>query len=159
MTGSKAEALDLFCAARNTPFLRFDYSGHGASGGRFEDGCISDWAADAAHLVAHLTTGPQGSFVAGTEGATLRLHDGSALELDPEAGFDFLLDDVVHIEPPGPPCGNSSTKRVYIPTNQLLTPDTLRQLLAAELHLITTEIGAEDFFSLPPNRKWQVSQH
>ncbi|MBC8073424.1 MAG: hypothetical protein IAG13_34205, partial [Deltaproteobacteria bacterium] len=23
-------------------------------------------------------------------------------ELDPEAGFDFLLDDVVHIEPPGP---------------------------------------------------------
>lgn len=59
MTGSKAEALDTFCAIHGTPFLRFDYSGHGASGGRFEDGCISDWAADAAHLVAHLTTGPQ----------------------------------------------------------------------------------------------------
>ncbi|MES2712249.1 MAG: alpha/beta hydrolase, partial [Pseudomonadota bacterium] len=59
MTGSKAEALDAFCAARGTPFLRLDYSGHGASGGRFEDGCISDWAADAAHLIARLTTGPQ----------------------------------------------------------------------------------------------------
>ncbi len=37
-----------------------------------------------------------------------------------------------HIEPPGPPCGKSSTKRIYIPTNQLLTPDMLRQLLAGE---------------------------
>lgn len=37
-----------------------------------------------------------------------------------------------HIEPPGPPCGNASTKRIYIPTNQLLTPDMLRQLLAGE---------------------------
>lgn len=59
MTGSKAEALDTFCATLGIPFLRFDYSGHGASGGRFEDGCISDWAADAAHVVAQLTTGPQ----------------------------------------------------------------------------------------------------
>jgi len=59
MTGSKAVALDAFCAARGTPFLRLDYSGHGASGGRFEEGCISDWAADAAHLIAQLTEGPQ----------------------------------------------------------------------------------------------------
>ncbi len=59
MTGSKAEALDAFCAAHGAPFLRFDYSGHSASGGRFEDGCISDWAADAAQLIAQLTSGPQ----------------------------------------------------------------------------------------------------
>ncbi|MBR0653708.1 alpha/beta hydrolase [Plastoroseomonas arctica] len=59
MTGSKAQALDGFCAARGTPFLRLDYSGHGASGGRFEDGCIGEWRADAAHLIAHLTEGPQ----------------------------------------------------------------------------------------------------
>ena len=37
-----------------------------------------------------------------------------------------------HIEPPGPPCGNAVTKRILIPTTQLLTPDTLLQLLVAE---------------------------
>ncbi len=59
MTGTKAEALAAFCAARGTPFLRLDYSGHGASGGRFEDGAIGDWAADAGFLIERLTTGPQ----------------------------------------------------------------------------------------------------
>lgn len=59
MTGTKAEALAGFCAARGTPFLRLDYSGHGASGGRFEDGGIGDWAEDAAFLIERLTEGPQ----------------------------------------------------------------------------------------------------
>ena len=38
MTGDKATALAAFCAERGQAMLRFDYSGHGASGGRFEDG-------------------------------------------------------------------------------------------------------------------------
>nr|MCU0889721.1 alpha/beta hydrolase [Rubritepida sp.] len=38
MTGSKAQFLAGWCAARGRAFLRFDYSGHGASGGRFADG-------------------------------------------------------------------------------------------------------------------------
>ena len=33
MTGTKATALDRFCAARGQSYLRFDYRGHGASGG------------------------------------------------------------------------------------------------------------------------------
>lgn len=37
-----------------------------------------------------------------------------------------------HIEPPGQPCGHASTKRIYIPTDRLLTPDVLRDLLTAE---------------------------
>src|SRR5882757_1494692 len=40
MTGSKATALDEFCNARGPGFLRFDYSGHGASSGDFLDGTI-----------------------------------------------------------------------------------------------------------------------
>ncbi len=40
MMGSKACYLDAFCARHDIPYLRFDYSGHGESGGRFEDGCI-----------------------------------------------------------------------------------------------------------------------
>ena len=35
MTGDKATALAAFCAERGHGMLRFDYSGHGASGGRF----------------------------------------------------------------------------------------------------------------------------
>ena len=43
MAGTKAEALDSFAAARGLAMTRFDYSGHGRSGGRFEDGTISLW--------------------------------------------------------------------------------------------------------------------
>jgi pimeloyl-ACP methyl ester carboxylesterase len=58
MTGSKATALDDFCNARGLGFLRFDYSGHGASGGDFLDGTISRWAADALAVIDRLTGGP-----------------------------------------------------------------------------------------------------
>lgn len=59
MTGSKAADLSAFCAGRGQAFLRFDYSGHGASGGRFVDGTIGRWAEDAAAVLAALTEGPQ----------------------------------------------------------------------------------------------------
>ena len=59
MTGSKAEALSAWCGAAGRAFLRFDYSGHGASGGRFVDGTIGRWAADAAAVLDALTEGPQ----------------------------------------------------------------------------------------------------
>jgi len=59
MTGSKAEFLAGWCAARGQAFLRFDYSGHGTSEGLFEDGTIGRWAEDAACVIAALTEGPQ----------------------------------------------------------------------------------------------------
>jgi pimeloyl-ACP methyl ester carboxylesterase len=59
MTGSKAEYLAAWCAERGRAFLRFDYSGHGASGGRFEEGSIGQWAADAERALTELTEGPQ----------------------------------------------------------------------------------------------------
>ncbi|SKA07754.1 alpha/beta hydrolase [Consotaella salsifontis] len=46
MLGTKAERLSAFAAARGLGFCRFDYSGHGESSGRFEDGTISQWLAD-----------------------------------------------------------------------------------------------------------------
>jgi pimeloyl-ACP methyl ester carboxylesterase len=57
MTGSKAAALDAHCAARGQAFLRFDYQGHGASSGRFEDGTIGSWTADALAAIDTLTAG------------------------------------------------------------------------------------------------------
>jgi len=48
MAGTKALHLEAWARARGRAFLRFDYSGHGQSGGAFEDGAIGDWAEDAA---------------------------------------------------------------------------------------------------------------
>lgn len=58
MTGTKAVHLEAWAKAQGRAFLRFDYSGHGASDGRFEDGAMSDWAADAAAMLAR-AVGPQ----------------------------------------------------------------------------------------------------
>lgn len=52
MTGTKALFLEDWCWKQGRAFVRFDYSGHGQSGGDFEDGCIGDWAADAAAVLA-----------------------------------------------------------------------------------------------------------
>ena len=59
MTGEKATALDALCRKQGRAFLRFDYRGHGASGGRFEDAVISDWLADTLDALDRLTDGPQ----------------------------------------------------------------------------------------------------
>lgn len=58
MTGSKAEALDALAGARGRPCLRFDYSGHGRSQGRLDDGTISLWLEEAAAVFTRLTEGP-----------------------------------------------------------------------------------------------------
>ncbi|MEE2859910.1 MAG: alpha/beta fold hydrolase [Pseudomonadota bacterium] len=59
MQGTKAVHLQDWARARGRAFLRFDYSGHGESGGRFEDGCIGDWCEDAISAIEALTEGPQ----------------------------------------------------------------------------------------------------
>lgn len=58
MGGTKALWLEEWCRKQGRAFLRFDYSGHGASSGDFEDGCIGDWTADALAALS-LTAGPQ----------------------------------------------------------------------------------------------------
>ncbi|MEO0914269.1 MAG: alpha/beta hydrolase, partial [Pseudomonadota bacterium] len=59
MTGTKALHLEAFAQAEGRDFLRFDYSGHGASSGDFLEGCIGDWAEDAEAALTSLTEGPQ----------------------------------------------------------------------------------------------------
>lgn len=43
MASIKATALDQWAAETGRAFVRFDYSGHGVSEGRFEDAVLSDW--------------------------------------------------------------------------------------------------------------------
>jgi pimeloyl-ACP methyl ester carboxylesterase len=59
MRATKAEALDAWAADKGRRFIRFDYSGHGESGGKFEDCTISRWVEDAtAVLDAHVPDRP-----------------------------------------------------------------------------------------------------
>jgi pimeloyl-ACP methyl ester carboxylesterase len=59
MGGTKAEALASWCAAQGRGFTRFDYRGHGRSGGRFADGTIGAWLADTLAILDRVTFGPQ----------------------------------------------------------------------------------------------------
>ncbi|MBE9639751.1 alpha/beta fold hydrolase [Salipiger mangrovisoli] len=80
MEGTKAVHLEAWAKSRGRAFLRLDYSGHGQSGGDFEDGCIGGWAADAQMVIEHVTSGPLilvGSSMGGWIGSLLtqRLQD------------------------------------------------------------------------------------
>lgn len=57
MTGTKATALDRFCRETGRAFTRFDYRGHGASSGRFEDGTIGLWLSDALAILDEVVEG------------------------------------------------------------------------------------------------------
>lgn len=58
MSGTKARALEAFCRAGGRAYTRFDYTGHGASAGRFEDGTIGGWTEDALAIIDAVTEGP-----------------------------------------------------------------------------------------------------
>ncbi|WP_445502260.1 alpha/beta hydrolase [Microvirga sp. G4-2] len=47
MRATKATAIDSWAERKGRAFLRFDYSGHGESGGDFEQGTISRWLEEA----------------------------------------------------------------------------------------------------------------
>ncbi|HRY15543.1 MAG TPA: alpha/beta hydrolase, partial [Candidatus Competibacteraceae bacterium] len=47
MTGVKATTLERWCQGRGQAFVRFDYTGHGASSGQFADGTIGRWTREA----------------------------------------------------------------------------------------------------------------
>ncbi len=59
MSGTKAQALESFCRHHGRAFVRFDYSGHGQSGGQFSEGTIGSWREDALEVFDQLTDGPQ----------------------------------------------------------------------------------------------------
>jgi pimeloyl-ACP methyl ester carboxylesterase len=59
MCGDKAVFLERWATAAGRQFTRFDYSGHGQSGGRFVDGSIGRWRDDALAVLDQVTRGPQ----------------------------------------------------------------------------------------------------
>lgn len=59
MTGTKAAALDQWAEENGRAYVRFDYSGHGESGGDFTDGTIGSWLADSLAVYTAFCKGPQ----------------------------------------------------------------------------------------------------
>ena len=59
MQGTKAAALDQWAGVQARACLRFDYSGHGESGGDFSEGTIGRWLEETAAVFAAFARGPQ----------------------------------------------------------------------------------------------------
>jgi pimeloyl-ACP methyl ester carboxylesterase len=59
MKGTKAEALAHWAELRGRACLRFDYSGHGESEGKFTDGTIGRWLAESLAMFDACCHGPQ----------------------------------------------------------------------------------------------------
>lgn len=106
MTGSKAEALAHWAAARGRACLRLDYSGCGASGGDFLEGSIDRWVADARAVIDHVAPGTPVVLVGSSMGGWVALRLGidlrdrlaglvliAAAPDFPEWGLDITDDD------------------------------------------------------------------
>jgi pimeloyl-ACP methyl ester carboxylesterase len=59
MNGTKAEALDRWAENTGRACVRFDYSGHGESGGEFNEGTISRWLEESLAVYIRFGQGPQ----------------------------------------------------------------------------------------------------
>jgi pimeloyl-ACP methyl ester carboxylesterase len=59
MKGTKALALDAWAAEQGRACVRFDYSGHGESGGAFIDGTIGRWLEETVAVFEQFCAGPQ----------------------------------------------------------------------------------------------------
>jgi pimeloyl-ACP methyl ester carboxylesterase len=58
MKGTKAEALDIWAKEQGRACIRFDYSGHGESGGKFADGTIGRWLDESCSVFEQFCDGP-----------------------------------------------------------------------------------------------------
>jgi pimeloyl-ACP methyl ester carboxylesterase len=59
MRGTKAEAIDAWAGRNGRAMVRFDYSGHGESGGTFTDGTIGRWLEESLAVFRDCCAGPQ----------------------------------------------------------------------------------------------------
>jgi pimeloyl-ACP methyl ester carboxylesterase len=59
MKGTKAQALDRWAESQGRACVRFDYSGHGESGGDFTAGTIGRWLEESIAVYARFAQGPQ----------------------------------------------------------------------------------------------------
>jgi pimeloyl-ACP methyl ester carboxylesterase len=85
MTSLKATALSDWAQDKGLGCVRFDYSGHGQSEGRFEDGTVSRWLEETREVFTQLTQGPQILVGSSMGGYIALLLLRALLEEDPQA--------------------------------------------------------------------------
>jgi pimeloyl-ACP methyl ester carboxylesterase len=85
MQGTKAAALDHWAGEHGRGCIRFDYSGHGESGGDFNDGTIGRWLEDSAAVFHRFANGPQ-VLVGSSMGGWIALLLARELKRSPAAG-------------------------------------------------------------------------
>lgn len=85
MNGTKAQALARWAEEAGRACVRFDYSGHGASGGTFTDGTIGRWLAESVAVFDACCRGPQ-IVVGSSMGGWLALLLVRALRARPQNG-------------------------------------------------------------------------
>lgn len=90
MRATKAEALAAWADEHGRAFLRFDYTGHGESEGRFEDATISVWLADALGIIA-AEGGPSPVLVGSSMGGWLALLAARSLKANGKAASGLVL--------------------------------------------------------------------
>lgn len=74
MNGKKATLLEVHARQQGHPFVRFDYRGHGASDGNFEDTVLGDWYEDTLEIIDHVAQpGCQHVLVGSSIGAWIAL--------------------------------------------------------------------------------------
>jgi len=84
MQGTKAVALDAWAAANGRACVRFDYSGHGESGGALVDGTIGRWLDESVTVYRQFCEGPQ-VVIGSSMGGWLALLLARALQREPQA--------------------------------------------------------------------------
>ena len=93
MKGTKAEALDHWAGKEGRACLRFDYSGHGESGGSFTEGTIGRWLEESLAVYLRFARGPQlviGSSMGGWLALLLARAVGANKDAAPIAGMVLI---------------------------------------------------------------------
>ena len=98
MRGIKAEALAAFAQHHDRTCVRFDYSGHGESGGDFADGTIGRWLEDSLAVFDAFCRGPQ-VLIGSSMGGWLALLLVRALRARPAATSKASVAGLVLIAP------------------------------------------------------------
>lgn len=92
MDGSKAIALDAYAKDNGLSFTRFDYSGHGQSGGDFLDGTVSRWLEEAEAIIKATTkAGDRRILVGSSMGGWLALLLANRLKQDGDVTVHGLV--------------------------------------------------------------------
>jgi pimeloyl-ACP methyl ester carboxylesterase len=96
MKGTKALALDAWAVERGRACVRFDYSGHGESGGQFTDGTIGRWLEESVAVFERFCRGPQvvvGSSMGGWMALLLAREIAKGIDKRIDKGNDKRIDN------------------------------------------------------------------